>query len=300
MECEPDVTGEGYAAGSVRHTIRRIADWLAFVRISTCAGMVLQALLGAFLGGAGNTSAWLRAGLASVSMGAVMAAANSFNDIVDLETDRIDKMCRPLPAARISHRSAVAFLALLVVLALGSAIPIGGALAGATGVLLILALGYSVVFKGKVPVGNSVAVAVVSAAAIPYGAVAAVGGLPPLPCLLAWVASMLFVFAYDNLKTAMDIRGDASAGLRTIATVRGLAVSVSLSKCAMAGVIAVMTAGAVIASSAIYLPVVAVVIVLPLIALASRLGPDLGSIRAVARGMWLLWFPALAALCLLR
>jgi len=202
------------------------------VRLRATASASALTVLGGHTGMQDITDSRLRsvipAAFASFSM---IAYAQIFNDVVDRKLDAIGKPERPIPSGQISVGMAWA-------LALGAAVSalVSSATAGRAALLLvtfclILGTAYSVVLKDTVLLGNT-AVAVVSAGALVLGGVAvhALSAATWLGALLVFV----YVLGNELFKTALDARGDAQLGLRTIATVGGLrATALVVSVCAL-------------------------------------------------------------------
>jgi len=96
-----------------------LAQGLRLLRPLNAILMAVGVLLGGYLsaGPAAWTPALWWAGAAAALLG---AGANAMNDILDLETDRINRPNRPLPSARISVR----FAAVLAIATTGTALVI--------------------------------------------------------------------------------------------------------------------------------------------------------------------------------
>jgi geranylgeranylglycerol-phosphate geranylgeranyltransferase len=77
---------------------------------------------------------------------------------------------------------------------------------------------YNLKLKG-VPFAGNLAVAFLGGLAFVYGGIA---GGEPMRALVPGLFAMLFHMAREIIKDAADVRGDSIAGLRTIATVRGV------------------------------------------------------------------------------
>lgn len=181
--------------------------------LTTLSG-ALAVLLGGYVAGTGRWGAVLLAVLATVL---ISAAANAWNDFLDMEIDRINKPERPLPAGVISPRAAWRFSLILAGLSLVVAAFINAPafwMALASNVLLYV---YSWRLKSTVLLGNFT-VATISALSAIFGGVSAGHAAPSL-----WLALVIFVgiTGREVLKTLADYEGDLHQQCRTIATVWG-------------------------------------------------------------------------------
>ena len=174
----------------------------------------LAVLLGGYVAG---TGAWLAISLAVVSTFLIAAAANAWNDYLDIEIDRINRPDRVLPSGFIRPRSAWLFSLILSVAALAIAAWINWP-AFLIALLSIAALYvYSWKLKGTVLLGNAT-VAIISATSAIYGGVAA-GNVRPTLWLAAIIATA--VMGREILKTLADYEGDLRQRCYTIATAWG-------------------------------------------------------------------------------
>lgn len=178
---------------------------------------VLLFLAGVGVGGvlAGGASALVEGsavGLAAVSAALIGGAANSLNDVFDVEIDRINRPDRPLPAGEVSVRLARLVWAAgsatgLAVAALVSLLHLGIAALAA-----VLLYAYNARLKRTVLLGNLV-VAVVVGLALIYGGMAV--GRPGAALVGAGFAA-LTTLARELIKDLEDQAGDAAAGARTL------------------------------------------------------------------------------------
>ena len=150
--------------------------------------------------------------LAALSAALINGAGNAFNDLMDIDIDRINRPLRPLPAGRLSP-SAARMQSLLLALA-GSALAFWLSLWHGLIALVVVALlaVYSVSLKNSLLWGN-VLVAFVGAIAFPYGALAAGDlGRSWIPALFAF----LFHLGREIVKDIEDVAGDQIRGERTL------------------------------------------------------------------------------------
>lgn len=139
------------------------------------------------------------------------------NDYFDVETDRINKPFRVLPAGQLSAAAAARWAVALVAVSLGLSTLLGTVMALIAVVMAVLSYVYSWKLKPSFLVGNAV-ISVMSAMTIVYGGMA-VGSVGPtlVPALLI----LLFMFCREILKTVEDYEGDRQGGARTIAVAWG-------------------------------------------------------------------------------
>lgn len=178
----------------------------------------LSGVLAVFLGGyVADTGAWGNIILAGLTTLLISAAANAWNDYLDVEIDRINQPQRPLPSGKVSLRAARWFSFILAGLSLLVASFINWPaffIALLSNVILYV---YSLRLKSTVLLGNAT-VATVSALSAVFGGVAAGNVVPTL-----WLALIIFlgIMGREVLKTMADYEGDLSQRCRTVATVWG-------------------------------------------------------------------------------
>jgi 4-hydroxybenzoate polyprenyltransferase len=201
----------------------RVASLAQITRYTNSIYAAAYTLVGAFLsGGAAAVRSPVGWGAATV-VGLVVAYGFVINDYVDVTVDSYSKPQRPIPAGRIARGSALWLAFALAGAALLLAASLGPALSlFAIGTTLLATL-YSFALKGTVLWGNACMALLI--AAIPlYGGLAG-GGVTPLIWVVAGLM-WLFDFSHEILKTTADWAGDGRAGLRTVATVLGVAGAV--------------------------------------------------------------------------
>lgn len=181
--------------------------------LTTLTG-ALAVLLGGYVAGTGE---WLKIGLASITTLLISAAANAWNDYLDIEIDQINQPQRPLPSGSVSPRSALIFSLCLTGLSLvaTSFINLPAFLIALFSNLLLYV--YSWKLKSTVLMGNA-AVALVSAMSVIFGGVAA-GNVRPTFWLAIIIATG--IMGREVLKTLADYEGDLRQRCHTIATVWG-------------------------------------------------------------------------------
>ncbi|MGB0605504.1 MAG: geranylgeranylglycerol-phosphate geranylgeranyltransferase [Candidatus Latescibacterota bacterium] len=150
--------------------------------------------------------------LAALSAACINAAGNAFNDLLDVDIDRVNRPERPLPSQRITLPTAAAFTAFcsLFGIWLGYAVSPQHAL-WAAGISVLLAL-YSLFLKTSVLWGNGL-VGLIAAAAFPYGALTCGSvGRAWIPGIFA----LLFHLGREIVKDVEDRSGDRLRGDRTL------------------------------------------------------------------------------------
>lgn len=171
--------------------------------------------------------AWPAVVLAALSAALINGAGNAFNDLIDIDIDRVNRPLRPLPAGRLSPNAA-RMQSLLLALA-GCALAFGlspwhGSIALTVAALLAV---YSIFLTNSLLWGN-VLVALIGAIAFPYGALTAGGiGRSWIPALFAF----LFHLGREIVKDIEDVAGDQIRGERTLPLAWG---------CARAGMLAAL------------------------------------------------------------
>ncbi|MCB8943425.1 MAG: geranylgeranylglycerol-phosphate geranylgeranyltransferase [Ardenticatenaceae bacterium] len=175
---------------------------------------VLAVILGGYVA---HTGAWLKIALAGLATLLVAAAANAWNDYLDIEIDKVNQPKRPLPSGMISLSLARNFSVItsIVALLIGLAISLEIFIVALFFVLLLYL--YSWKLKSTVLIGNAT-VAITSAFSAVLGGLAAGNVWPSL-----WLALIIgtAIMGREVLKTLADYEGDLQEQCRTIATVWG-------------------------------------------------------------------------------
>ncbi|MHB9029905.1 MAG: geranylgeranylglycerol-phosphate geranylgeranyltransferase [Candidatus Latescibacterota bacterium] len=190
-------------------------------------GKPLDLLNGAFLSllhGEGIPSWLLRVIFAALSASLVLAAGNVYNDVRDLKADRVNAPNRPLPSGLITPGAATFYAAALAFSGILLALPLGiPSLSIAVSAVVLLAI-YDVHLKGAPFVGN-ILVALLGGVIFLYGGIA---GNAVVPALIPALFATLFHLGREIIKDAADLRGDREAGIRTLATERGVHQSAAI------------------------------------------------------------------------
>ena len=168
---------------------------------------------------------------------AITAAGNVFNDLCDLEIDRINRPDRPLPSGKVSPRAAGALAAALFAAGLVLAVPCGLPCVVIAVANSLLLLAYARALKRTVFWGN-VAVSYLTASIYPFGG--ALAGLTAMGRTLPLAGiTFLAMLSRELLKDAEDVPGDSAAGARTVPVVYGVKRTVVFAYACALGAIAV-------------------------------------------------------------
>ncbi len=175
-------------------------------------------LLAVVLGGyVAQTGAWDKIALASLATFLISAAANAWNDYLDVEIDRVNQPKRPLPSGMVSLETARTFSIWVSVLSLVVAYFINmPAFLIAVFFVVVLYI-YSWKLKSTVLLGNAT-VAISAGSSAIFGGVAAGNVQPSL--ILAMIIGTA-VMGREVLKTLADYDGDLLQHCKTVATVWG-------------------------------------------------------------------------------
>ena len=181
--------------------------------VTTLTG-ALAVLLGGYVAA---TGAWISIGLAVLATVLVSASANTWNDYLDIEIDRINQPQRPLPSGQIKPRNALIFSLILAGLSLliGLFINLPALLIIILSNLLLFI--YSWKLKSTVLLGNLI-IAFISGMSAVFGGVAAGN---PRPTIVLFVIIFVSILGREVLKTMADYEGDLKESVRTISTVWG-------------------------------------------------------------------------------
>ncbi len=181
--------------------------------LTTLTG-ALAVVLGGYVAGTGE---WMNIGLAVLATILVSASANTWNDYLDIEIDRINQPQRPLPSGQVKPRNALIFSLILagISLLIGIFISLPAFLLILLSNLLLFI--YSWKLKSTVLFGNLV-VALISGMSAVFGGLAAGN---PQPTLVLFAIIFVSILGREVLKTMADYEGDLKESVRTISTVWG-------------------------------------------------------------------------------
>ena len=183
----------------------------AMVAVAVAAGAVAA-------GGPGSLRSPALA-VAAVSAVFVEAALFAFNDLLNLEEDRVNSPERPLVRGDLTARQAVAFGTSCMALGLLLSAMLGPAPLAVVAVASALGMAYNAGLKRYGPLGNLL-VSVTSSLPFVYGSVVAVGAVPPIIVLFFTIAAVAHL-GREVIKGICDMEGDARVGVRTLALIMG-------------------------------------------------------------------------------
>ncbi len=187
-----------------------LRSFMELTRPLNCAITACAVALGALLAGGSIEPRALLLGMASAAL--VGACGNIFNDVIDLEIDRLNRPDRPLPNGRVSRRAATLFGLLVAAAALTCARRVGPVHLSLAATVLVALLVYDRWLKRRAVVGNLV-VSAAAAAALPYGGLLGADWTATLvPALFAFCLHM----AREIVKDVEDMDGDRLVGARTL------------------------------------------------------------------------------------
>jgi geranylgeranylglycerol-phosphate geranylgeranyltransferase len=167
----------------------------------------------------------------------ITAGGNVFNDLRDMEIDRINRPERPLPSGQVTPEAAGALSIGLFSVGLGLTIPTGLPCVVIAVANSLLLLAYARTLKRTVFWGNA-AVSYLTASLYPFGG--ALAGLPALERTLPLAGiTFLAMLSRELLKDAEDVPGDSAAGSRTVPIVVGVKRTGVLAYACAVGAIAV-------------------------------------------------------------
>ncbi|MAE71428.1 MAG: geranylgeranylglycerol-phosphate geranylgeranyltransferase [Gemmatimonadetes bacterium] len=187
-----------------------LSSLLELTRPINCAITAVAVALGALLAGGDIAfSAWV---LAMASAALVAASGNIFNDVIDLEIDRLNRPDRPLPNGRVGRGAATVLGALAGALGAACAYWIGPVHLTLSLCVLVALVVYDRWLKGVAVVGNLV-VSGAAALALPYGGLLGDAWSETLvPSIFAFCLHM----AREIIKDVEDMDGDRLVGARTL------------------------------------------------------------------------------------
>ena len=229
-----------------------------------------------------------------LAVGAAVAGSNVFNDISDLEADRINVPERPLPSQAVSVPVAWSLCVGLVLIALAGGLLVSRPHGAWVGLVLALSFGYSLGLKSVLILGGLVVGALLGNA-LTFGA--SLGSSPSSEVILGSLEIALFTFGREAMKGVRDIEGDRSVGVSSIANSTGPGAAIGTFVGACLGV----TALAAMAKSWAHLAVMGLLVTLPGVAIGLRClsSGDNESVRdAIRKSSWL-WVPGLLGVAVL-
>ncbi len=204
--------------------MERIKAMIQLSRPINVAIAALSIYIGAFIT---ETVLWNGAiFLACLSGAFITAAANTINDVFDIEIDRINRPERPLPSGKISPPMAGWLAAMEYSLGIGLSFWIHPTALLMAAVFSALTFLYSARWK-RLPLIGNLTVSLSTAAAFVYGAAAV---QQPLKALYPGVFAFFFHLGREVIKDIQDMKGDALNNARTFPIRFGVRRAVWLTK----------------------------------------------------------------------
>src|SRR2546425_8157637 len=195
----------------------RLAPFLTLIRIPNCL-MIGLAVLVAETIGLGSVPSPMEAVFGFLTAFLLLAGTMVFNDIQDVQVDRVNSPDRPIPSGKVTIRQAYALSIVFSGLALTSSLALGVPTFLTALAALALMAYYNTRGKRTGLLGN---VAVSFNVALPFffGGLA-VNSLRPL-LFIFFLLAFLANTAREVAKGIADVAGDSSRGLMTVAVTRG-------------------------------------------------------------------------------
>jgi geranylgeranylglycerol-phosphate geranylgeranyltransferase len=195
----------------------RLAQFLTLIRIPNCI-MIGLAVLVAETIGLGSLPSPGQAVFGFLTAFLLLAGTMVFNDIQDVQVDRVNSPDRPIPSGRVTIREAYALSIVFSTLALISSLVLGVLTFLTAFVALVLMAYYNTRGKKTGLLGNAV---VSFNVALPFffGGLA-VNSLRPL-LFIFFLLAFLANTARELAKGITDVAGDSSKGVMTIAVTQG-------------------------------------------------------------------------------
>ncbi len=199
----------------------RFIETLKLIRVVNC----LLAMVGV---GVGAYMTWLWSFyygplVAALAAFLVCAGGNVVNDLVDVETDRINHPQRALVRNSLSKRYAITLAVGCNILAILLAIAVNRAVAGIALVVIILLLLYNYRLK-RIPLVGNIVIAILTGLTFITGGLAVDHVMTftlPGPIIPA-VFAFFFHLVREIIKDVQDIEGDRQAGVKTLPQVVGV------------------------------------------------------------------------------
>ncbi len=193
----------------------RIIDTLRLIRVANCLLATVGVWIGAYL--TWFTPAYYGPTVASLAAFLVCAAGNTINDLVDIETDRINRPDRVLVREGVSRKYALNLAVALNVAAIFMAVAVSWPLVLIAGLTILSLLVYNLWLK-KVPLAGNAMVALLAGLTFVTGGLAVDPALTfrfPGP-LIAAVFAFLFHLVREIVKDVQDMEGDRQSGLGSL------------------------------------------------------------------------------------
>jgi geranylgeranylglycerol-phosphate geranylgeranyltransferase len=195
-----------------------ISGFLALIRPLNCIVMSLAILVGAALTGYNNLQ-WLNLLYGGITSFTLTAAAMAVNDYYDYDIDKINEPKRPIPSGAVPKKAALIVTGFLTVVGFVFAYVISIFCLFFAVAAWVIMVTYSTVGKRSGLAGNFLVSACVAAPFL-YGSLVSVNTIRFNVLLFASMA-FLSNTGREISKGIVDIEGDKSYGIRTIAVIFG-------------------------------------------------------------------------------
>jgi len=204
---------------------------------------------------------------ASVSAATVAAVGNMFNDVIDLETDRINHPQRALPSGQLDPKNVLVSSILIALFACLLSITVNLAVFLLTATALVTLALYSIYLKNTVLLGNLV-VGILSGLLFLVGAYS-VETRSSMPIVWFALVAMVGVTSREILKTIADSEGDRQVGLTTVAVVFGRRRALAIYQISLALFILLCLVPYLIGLAGIIYLIIVIALVLPIVVISS-------------------------------
>ena len=194
----------------------KLGGFVRLMRPVNCVMMGFAVLVGAVLAAPQfSTLNWLNVLFGFLTGFTFCAAAMVINDYYDRKIDAINEPNRPIPSGLIKSREALAFMAVLILVGFVFAILVSPLCFGVATASLIITGTYLTVGKRSGLPGNFLVSACVAIPFI-YGSVTVIG---TVGLNVVFFAAMAFLSntGREITKGIVDVKGDASEGVKTLA-----------------------------------------------------------------------------------
>lgn len=201
--------------------MRKLFDTLKLIRLANCLLTMVGVMVGARL--TDSSPAYYAPFMSAVAAFLVCAAGNIINDLLDIESDRINHPDRVLVRNRLTKRYAYILSVVLNVLAVLIAWSVGTAVLIAVVLAILLLYLYSRLLKRVVIVGNFVIAFLGGLTFLTGGLAVDVSSAFMLPGPLVPAGfALLFHLIREIVKDAQDMEGDRMDACRTLPQMIGL------------------------------------------------------------------------------
>ncbi len=203
-----------YASGE-RSPLRTLIALIQLTRPLNCLICFFSVIVGA--AASGTIASPLKAIVAAFSATLIAAAGNGFNDLSDVEADRIDKPHRPIPSEVVTKRTASIQSTLLFIGGMLLSFLINKGAVVVVFATTLLLIQYSIRLK-SIPLVGNFTVSCVAALAFVYGGLST-GSIYAsfIPALFA----ILFHLGREIIKDVEDIQGDMHSNYSTFPVIKG-------------------------------------------------------------------------------